>query len=185
MASCEEQFLIEYFKEMRAEIVLRIGDHRKLVATKIISCGALLGFLLTETLQQPFCTWGFTLIPIISMLYDVMIAKNIKCIHRIATWIKFEIEIKLSPDYYNSLWEHLYGQSDKEAKEDKDSRNYGKTDILFLSIFTTATIIVPITLLYINNNKYLPFVCIFLFSLQVFVIVLMSKWILWIKSTRK
>lgn len=176
MASCEEQFLIEYFKEMRAEIVLRIGDHKKLVATKVISCGALLGFLLTETLKQPFCTWGFTLIPIISMLYDVMIARNIKCIHRIATWIKFGIETKLSPYYYNSLWEHSYGQSDKE------SRHYCKTDILFLSIFTTATIIVPITLLYIDNNKYWLLVCIFLFSLQVFVIVLMSKWILWISQ---
>ncbi len=48
MNDYKETILIEYFKEMRAEINLRTGNHNKLVATKVVTCGALLGFLLNE-----------------------------------------------------------------------------------------------------------------------------------------
>ena len=129
----EEKFLIEYFKEMRSEINLRINNHNKLVATKIVACGALLGFLLTKTLDDAIKIYGFIFIPLISMLYDIMIAKNIRCIHRIGAFIRDKIEKTLLPNI--TLWEK------QTIREDIKERNYGIIDIVFLSIFTLATAI--------------------------------------------
>jgi hypothetical protein len=178
MNDYKETFLIEYFKEMRAEINLRVGNHNKLVATKVVTCGALLGFLLTKTLNPNLATYGFLLVPIISMLYDIMIAKNIRCIHRIGTFIRDVIEETLLPQI--ELWEKFAGQKDIRV------RNYGKVDILFLSIFDFATIMFPVIMFWINCMKYQSVIFgIVLFCLQVFVIVLMFKWILFFVPSKK
>jgi hypothetical protein len=178
MNDYKETFLIEYFKEMRAEINLRIGNHNKLVATKVVTCGALISFLLTKTLDPNLKTYGFLLIPIISMLYDIMIAKNIRCIHRIAIFIRDVIEEILLPQI--KLWEKFAGQKDITV------RNYGKVDILFLTIFDFATIIFPVIMFWINGMEYQSAIFgIVLFCLQVFVIYLMFKWILFFVSPKK
>ena len=172
MNEYKEQFLIEYFKEMRTEINLRISNHNKLVATKVVTCGALLGFLLTKTLDPTFKIYGFLFVPIISMLYDIMIAKNIRCIHRIGTFIRDIIEETLLPQI--ELWEKYTGQRDIET------RNYGKVDIFFLSIFTCVTTIFPAIIFWANKMIIKSFIAgIILFSIQVFVIVLMYRWILY------
>lgn len=167
MTDYEKQFLIEYFKEMRSEIILRIGEHQKLVATKVISCGALLSFLLTKDLDEIILICGFIFIPIISMLYDIMIAKNVRCIHRIAIWIKKVIEPKLSHD--KELWEKYCGQRDIK------SRNYGNFDILFLSIFSAVTILIPVLIIGIKHIYFAIGCFIGLFSLQGVVIHFMKK----------
>ncbi len=170
MGTCEDTFLIEYFKAMRAEISLRISDHKKMVTAKVISCGALLSFLLTENLDDTFRQFGFILLPLIAMLYDVMIAKNIRCIHRIATWIREELEPVLAPQ--KTMWEQFSGQKDIK------SRNYGKADILFLSIFSIATTLFSIYVLKEHQIDHYKLFVLFLFSLQILVIGMMSRWIL-------
>jgi hypothetical protein len=171
MNSHKENILIEYLKEMRAEINLRIGNHNKLVATKVVTCGALLSFLFTKNLEASFKIYGFILVPIISMLYDVMIAKNIRCIHRIGSFIRDIIEEELLPEI--ELWEKYAGQKDVKI------RNYGKADVFFLSLFSLATISFPVMILWINGKVIHSIgTGLLLLSFQTLIIVLMCKWIL-------
>ena len=178
MNDYEENFLIEYFKEMRSEINLRISSHNTLVATKVVTCGALLGFLLTKKIDPRLTTYGFLLVPIISMLYDIMIAKNIRCVHRIGTFIRDVVEKTLLPNI--ELWEKFAGQKDISV------RNYGKVDILFLAIFTFATVVFSVAVFWINGMKYESIIYgIILFCFQLFVITLMYKWILFFVPLKK
>jgi hypothetical protein len=116
MSTREEQFLIVYFKELRNEMHLRIQNHNKLVATKVATCGALLSFLFiqfpeSKLLDENIKLYGFILVPIIAMLYDVMIAKNVYSIHRIGLFIRDKIEEEHFP--FMKLWEKYVGQRKK------------------------------------------------------------------------
>ncbi len=175
MHTAIDPFLIEYFKAMRAEIMLRVSDHKKLVATKIVACGALMGFLLSEDeIGAVYEASGIILVPIVSMLYDVMIAKNIRCIHRVASWIRDEVESRST--FWASLWENAYGQRDLET------RNYGRTDIFFLSAFTVATILLSFMYLKQNNFPFSETVLAVLCLMEIFVIRLIWRWILYYET---
>ena len=142
----EDQFVIEYFKAMREEIALRIRTHTNYVAAKIVTSGALLGFLLTTNLSDDIIRiLGLPVVPIISMLYDVMIAKNIRNIHKVALFIRDNLESKVSSI---ELWEEFSGQKDPKI------RGYGVPDIIFLSLFTFGTVVIPIIIYYLQDKIY-------------------------------
>lgn len=46
----KEQFIIEYFKQVREELTARVQIHTNLVLQKIATCGAALGFLFSQKL---------------------------------------------------------------------------------------------------------------------------------------
>lgn len=171
MDSPKERILLAYLKEMRAEINLRVASHNKLVATKVVVCGFSLSFLLTQRLEAYCRIYGLILVPIVSMLYDVMIAQNIRCIHRIGSFIRDNIEEELLPEI--ELWEQYAGQKNVKI------RNYGKVDILFLSLFSLTTISFPIIMLCVDK-KPIQSVCvaIALLLFQGLITFLMWKWML-------
>ena len=170
-SNLKNQFIIEYFKEMRAEINLRIRTHTNYVAAKIVTCGALLSFLLTGQISPDLKLLGFPLIPIISMLYDVMIARNIRNIHKIALFIRDNLETQVSGIVF---WEEFSGQKDPKV------RNYGITDILFLSLFTVGTVLIPMIMCYLQKLFYpLMIIALFLSILLIFTIIYMYRCILY------
>jgi hypothetical protein len=144
LSDYQRQFLLEYFKEMRAEINLRIKNHTNLVWAKIITSGALMSFLLVQKIDPYIKISGFVFIPVISILYDIMIAQNLKTIHRIGHFIRDKIEDALFPNL--ELWEKYAGQ-----KDPKD-RNYGPLDIFLLSTFTLGTMTISVFLLWNQGN---------------------------------
>ena len=167
----KQEVLITYLKEMRSEINLRISNHNKLVAAKVVTCGALLGFLLAETIDPAVKTYGFLFVPLIAMLYDVMITKNIRCIHRIGFFIRDIIERNLLPQIM--LWERHTGQK-KVA-----GRNYDIGDVIFLSLFTFATVSFPIIYFFLKGKGIESiFFGIGLFLIQVPVMIIMCLGIL-------
>jgi len=152
----EQSFLIEYFKEMRKEINLRIKNHSYLVTYKIISVGVIISFLFTRDSSTNFfkdhdvnemiTIIGLMIIPIISMLFDIMIANNINCIYKIGTFIRDKIEPSIPTI---ELWEKYSGQKDTK------SRNFGVMDIMYLSFFSLLSLLFPLIVLWnivdINN----------------------------------
>lgn len=138
----EHDFVVEYFKEMRAEINLRVTTHSNYVVSKIVACGAILSFLLTNESNEKIAAYGVILVPLIAMLYDVMIAKNVRNIHRIGMFIRDELE-PLVPSL--TFWESRTGQ--RSVKD----RCYDLWDVSYLALFTLAT--VGCTFLLLINGK--------------------------------
>ena len=138
----------EYFKEMRAEINLRIRNHTSLVASKIVTAGGLLAFMLTETAADlpAVKTVGFLIVPLVAFIFDVMIAKNVRNIHMIGTFIRDRIEIELPEKI---MWEKYAGQANKWT------RCYGIEDVIVLSLFTIGTGVIALYVLAEKNSKWL------------------------------
>lgn len=171
----QEQFLLEYFKEMRAEINLRIKNHSSLVWAKIVTTGALMSFLLAQELDPYVKISGLAFVPIIAILYDIMIAQNLRAIHRIGLFIRDNIEKELFSNF--ELWESYAGQ-----KDPKD-RNYGPVDIFLLSIFTLGTMMTSVFLLWHQGDTQVALavaaISIFVFFL---LIIFMRRYILYFKE---
>jgi len=93
-AKYREAFILEYFKELHTEINLRIKNHTALVTLKVVTIGALLGFLLKEntvTLER-LTSYSLLLVPAMAMLFDVTICQNIHTINQIGVYIRDYIE---------------------------------------------------------------------------------------------
>ena len=148
----KEEFLIEYFRQVRGELTTRVQIHINLILQKVATCGAALGFMFSQktvdsnslvpTLNSNSLVpdyaqlLGFALIPIIAMGYDVLIARNINSLHRLGTFIRNELE-PLVPELRLSLWETKYGQPAKI-----NPKNHGIAEIILLSLFTGMTEII-------------------------------------------
>jgi len=174
----QKQFLLEYFKEMRTEINLRIKNHSSLVWAKIITTGALMSFLLGQNIDPKIKISGLALVPVIAVLYDIMIAQNLRAIHRIGHFIRDQIENVLFPDF--ELWETYAGQ--KDIKE----RNYGPVDIFLLITFTFGTMLITFYLLWIQGNSQLAL----LFAVISLVVIawlisFMRQYILFFEKSRR
>jgi len=143
----QEKFLLEYFKEMRTEINLRIKNHSSLVWAKVVSTGVLMSFLLAQNINPKIRITGFVLVPVISVLYDIMIAQNLRAMHKIGHFVRDRLENVLFPDF--ELWENYAGQ--KNIKE----RNYGSVDIFLLMTFTFGTMLTTFYLLWLQTDRQL------------------------------
>jgi len=139
LSDLEHEFVIEYFKEMRAEINLRVTTHGNYVVYKIAACGAILSFLFTTDSKDELVAYGVIIVPLIALLWDIMIAKNVRNIHQIARFICSDLE-SLVPRI--TLWEEGYGLNSRE------DRCYGRGDARLLALFTSFTIFCTGLLLY-------------------------------------
>ena len=163
----KSELIIEYFKQARLEINIRIQANISFILQKIVTCGAGLGFLLShqsgpsEYNQVPLNIQllGLVLIPIIAMLYDVLIARNIKGINLLANFVRTEIE-PLVPEI--TLWEtHLYNRV-------YQSKSISVEGIL-LAIFTLGTELIAAYVYLEQDALYLLPVVLILFTLHGYV----------------
>ena len=153
-----DQLILEYFKALRSEIDLRIRNHTTLVTAKIVTAGAIFAFMLREysNLHRGVSISGFLLVPIVSMLYDILISNNVGNINRMGVFIRDKIE----PRAGIPLWEKCV------AQKSRWTRCYGIADIIALSIFTLGTILAVIPILCSIGEKTFvhyawPFVVLF------------------------
>lgn len=125
-------FLVAYFEELRKEINLRVTAYTNLVGAKVVTTGALVGFLLTQTDDQDLRLLGLLLAPLIGLLYDVLISKNIKAIHTLGIYVRDHVEHWFA----GTWWEHFAGQRKRGEwggrPPERLGRNYGIPDILVL-----------------------------------------------------
>jgi hypothetical protein len=121
---------IQYFQIIHGEIGLRIKNHSQLLLQKIASTGAILAFIIHKLIGVSsnslfdensyfifFPIIGLWILPSISLIYDLMISKNISNIHEVGGFIKHRFE----NEYYKNetLWEKFIGQQEKYMDSDK------------------------------------------------------------------
>lgn len=87
---------LDYFKSLRDEIHLRIREHTQLVWIKIISLGVIISFCYgvikgSESLSIPL-SYFIWIIPLAAVIFDMLIAGNLRVINNLGHYIKKYIE---------------------------------------------------------------------------------------------
>lgn len=157
----EIMLIVEYFKALRNEIDLRIGEHTRLVWIKIVSLGVIISFLMerfyvsgaakasSASLPLPtlYLVW---IIPLAAVIFDMLIASNLRDINNLGYYIKKYLEGKAfvdikhyvnkklqrsgkSPDF--GFWEEKAGHAALEY------RCYTQGDMIVIWLFTLASLI--------------------------------------------
>jgi len=139
--------LIEYFKSLREEIHIRIREHTRLVWIKIISLGAIISFLMERFYVGGVTVGGESptsyllclvwIIPLAAVIFDMLIAGNLRDINNLGHYIKKYFEEKAFREYVDVLefnfWEEAAGQAAPEY------RCYTKEDMVVIWLFTLAS----------------------------------------------
>lgn len=107
----------EYFKSLRDEIHLRIIEHRQLVWFKIITLGAAISFWIKNyasiigkisTTEQISTNIYFVwIIPLAAVIFDLLIATNLRVINNIGYYIKNYIEKQIFNNTRNKINEEI------------------------------------------------------------------------------
>ena len=84
-----DNLIIEQYKSVRAEIVMRITEHHKLWFYKMASCAAIISFSLTK---KGLVQMGCAIVPFIIFVFDFMIMNNLFVIRALGNFIKTEVE---------------------------------------------------------------------------------------------
>jgi hypothetical protein len=153
----KQEIIVETLQQARAEINSRLQININLILQKIVTFGAALGFLINQK-YDPSATYlvsfnnvqllGFILVPIVAILYDVLIARNIRGISLLAAFIRTHIE-SLMPEV--TLWEKYVEQ---EFRQDKNTG----IENLFLLLFTLGTEFIAALIFFNQNKVYLLFI---------------------------
>ena len=126
--------ILEYFKSLREEIHLRIKEHTHLVWIKLVVLGAIISFLIAtfygqESTSSPiFLT--FWIIPVVAIIFDMLIASNLRVINNLGYYIKFYIEGEafakfkhpIRPKYLFTISKRLMKKLIKNQLTDKEFR---------------------------------------------------------------
>ncbi|MBW4656272.1 MAG: hypothetical protein KME20_25005 [Kaiparowitsia implicata GSE-PSE-MK54-09C] len=168
----KDEFVIEYLKQLRGEITARVQINSNLILQKIATCGAALALLFSQPLDvgqtrlvsSETQLLGFLLIPIVAMLYDVVIARNINNVNQLAVFIRLKLE-PLVPKV--TLWEtYLFEKVYK-------SEGYSTENIL-LSLFTLGTELITAVVYWNEKRIYLAFI-VLLLVLHYFTFIFIQK----------
>ena len=95
--------VIEQFKTLREEIHLRIKQHIQMVIFKIISLGAAVSFIVEKvmfpskassvsSISADTIQYYVWLIPLLAVVFDTLIAGNLRSMYNIGPYIKIYIE---------------------------------------------------------------------------------------------
>ncbi|MFZ3058280.1 MAG: hypothetical protein WA102_00960 [Candidatus Methanoperedens sp.] len=125
MVENELHLLIEYFKSLRNEIDHRIIEHTRLVYLKVLSIGAII-FVLVERFYAggntsnisslwPYFFWT---VPLVAIIFDFLIASNIRVINNLCPYIKDHFEKKSFRKYVSNpefrFWEECAASADSK-----------------------------------------------------------------------
>jgi len=94
--------VLEYLKSLREEIHLRVQKHTRLVWIKVLSLGGITWFLVvdcygvtksdsTSEILLSYIAW---MVPVIAIVFDMLIASNLRVINNLGSYIKVYFEIE-------------------------------------------------------------------------------------------
>jgi len=148
--------IVEYFKSLREEIHLRIMEHTRLVWIKTISLGTIMSFLIgvfygtvnnseTSTYPLSYLIW---ILPLAAVIFDMLIAGNLRVINNLGYYIKKYIEGKAFYDikcFINERLKSSKGEPDfgfweeKAAQASLEYHCYTKEDMFIIWLFTLSS----------------------------------------------
>lgn len=152
LGDVKKELIVETFKQARAEINARLQANTNLILQKIVTCGAALGFLINQKYDQQATNvqlLGFILVPMVAILFDVLIARNIRGISLLSAFIRTHIEEYFIPEI--TLWE-------KYVKEEFNKDKNTGIENLFLLLFTLGTEFIAALMFFNQNKVYLLFI---------------------------
>lgn len=141
--STKENLILEQYKSVRTEIVMRITEHHKLWFYKMASCAAIISFSLTE---KGLVQIGCAIVPFIVLVFDFMIINNLFVIRALGSFIKTEVEI----NYLQNGWETT---SERTAYFGTKPRTWFSDWIIMLIFMLASFILVLIVLPHQMVNK--------------------------------
>jgi len=139
-----EPFL-EQYRSLREEIHIRVRQHYQLVSFKVLALGGLLSFFanlaagprsesrsLTSP-AEPFLVW---VIPAVAVVFDTLIAGNIRAIRNLGVHIKDYVEPVFREAAPTSRW-----WEGTVASSSPRNHCFTITDVLFIWSFTAGSIL--------------------------------------------
>lgn len=171
MVENEQEFtlLIEYFKSLRIEIHLRIIEHTRLIYFKLLSIGIIIWFLMERfytgkipyELSSPW-PYFFWIVPMTAIIFDLLIAGNMRDINNLGHYIKDYFEKKSFRKYLNDpefrFWEECVAQADTKY------HCYTVTEMSVIWLFSFVSFLFSIILQTQNGFKFLDKYNIILFA---------------------
>lgn len=149
----EKEFclLIDYFKSLRDEIHFRIIEHTRLIYFKLLSIGVIIYFLMERfyTDKIPYessSLWPyfFWIVPLTAIIFDLLIAGNMRDINNLGHYIKDYFEKKSFRKYLNDpefrFWEECVAQANPKY------HCYTVTEMLVIWLFSLVTFFFSIIL---------------------------------------
>lgn len=94
------EIINEQYKTLREEVHLRIKQHTQLVTFKLVSLGAVFAYITksyidyktTDSSVELFSNYFIWIVPFIAIVFDFMIAGNLRALYNIGPYIKKFIE---------------------------------------------------------------------------------------------
>lgn len=112
--------IIEYFKSLRDEIHLRIREHTRLVWIKLIVLGGIISFLIATFYGKEPSTsplfYIFWIIPVAAIIFDMLIAGNLRVINNLGYYIKNYVEGEAFAPIKDSIQERYLFDISKDAR---------------------------------------------------------------------
>jgi hypothetical protein len=161
--------LYEQFKTLREEIHLHVKQHTQMVIFKIISLGAAASFI-SEKMIFPSKTCANSLsvntiqyyvwlIPFLAVVFDTLIAGNLRSMYNIGPYIKKYIE----PIFRNSSSLHTRFWEEAVASTSSKYFCYTIPDLIFIWVFTIAPTLLTIEVRYSSGLKMIDYFLTFTF----------------------
>jgi len=160
--------IIEQFKTLREEIHLRVKQHSQMVIFKVISLGAFVSFIVEKVMlpvigqtqsssidKMQYIIW---LVPLLAVVFDSLIAGNLRSMYNIGPYIKKYIE----PAFKKFCPVHLQFWEETVATASSKYYCYTVPDLIIIWIFTIAPTMVIIAIRLASGLKIIDYFGIFI-----------------------
>lgn len=139
----KESLILEQYKALCSETLSRIKEHHKLWFYKLISCGAILSFVMTTS--TPEAKYGSIVVPFLAIFFDALITNNLLLISAMGSFISEFYEQK----YQIDGWDTISGKT----RYFRVKRTW-LTDWLTISMSTIGLFILTAFLLWIMDTIF-------------------------------
>lgn len=136
----EQNFVLEQYRSLRAEIVARIQEHHRLWFWKLVSAGAILSFSLTNASVN--VKYAFALAPFLSVVFDALIVNNLVLIGGVGRYISETIEKNNRMEGWDSasLKNRYFGTKKRQWLNDWLIVNVTTVGILAVTVFLFSSV---------------------------------------------
>jgi len=172
----KESVILEQYRALQSETLSRITEHHKLWFYKLITCGAILSFILSRDTCE--IQYGSIVVPLLALFFDALMVNNLLLIGSIGAFLSEFYEKKYEIDGWDSLDEGKKYGAQKQAtwKNDWAVLTYSTLGLFVISMFH---------ILIIKACTSLGVIVLMIFILVILVWHIYRSYLLLIKKSKK
>jgi len=180
----KQEFILEYFKALREDIIVRIQKNTNLWSLKITAASFIFVYLGKADIDKEILIFLMSIVPWIAIIFDFLIMDNLLGIHNIANFIKHRIELtprnsRVEGIMNEEFWEHLCGQ--KKGSRTLEQR-HRVAILLFASICSLMPALIVIYLHFIKGAKFSRLIYLLIGVNPILVMIVESLLCQWFKN---